>query len=266
MGTQAIGVDVDDFRLPPKEALRRASELAFRAVEFATVSGDLAPANLSASGRRHLARYVDGLGLRVAALTADIPGLRLTDPKTVSERVARTCQIIELAADLHVPVVTASAGAMTHPETGLPSPLAVEALQEIGEFADSRGTMYALRPSYDNDERLARIFEAVRCPSLGVGHDAAALVMAGTNPIQVIGRFGDQIPIVHVRDGTAGVSERAGHETRLGEGDVDLASVLAALAAVDYAGPYVIRRTDSPLPIVDIQHGRDLLTGILRTG
>ena len=266
MTTPPIGVDVDDFRLPPKEALRQASELAFRMVEFATVSGEIAPPNLSTSGRRHLSRYVDGLGLQIAALTADIPGLRLTDPKTVSERVARTCQIIELAADLRVPVVTASIGAVTHPETGDPSALAVEALREIGEFADSRGTIYALRPSHDGDERVARLFNEIRCPSIGVGHDAAALVMAGANPIPFIGRFGDRIPLVHVRDGTVGASDRAGHETRIGEGDVDLASVLAALDAVGYAGSYVIRRTDSPSPIADIQLGRDVLTGMLPPG
>ena len=266
MNRRAVGVDVDDFRLPPKEALRRASELAFRVVEFATVSGDLAPEKLSTSGRRHLSRYLDGLGLRVAALTADIPGLRLTDPKTASERVGRTCEIIELAADLRVPVVTASVGALTHPETGQPSPLAVETLREIGDFADSRGTVYALRPSSDNDERLACLFEAIRCPSLGLGHDAAALVMAGTNPIPIITRFGEQIPLVHVRDGTVGLSGRAGHETRLGDGDVDVASVLAAFAAIDYSGPLVIRRRDSQSPIPDIQHGRDVLRKILPRG
>ena len=259
----SIGVNVDDIGLPVKEALRKAAELAFRAVEVPTVAGNLAPANLSASGRRHLSRYADSLGLRIAALAADVPGLRLTDPQTVSERVARTCRIIELAADLGVPVVTASIGAVTHAETGEPSALAVEALREIGEFADSRGTIYAIRPSCDSDERLARVFDEVRCPSIGVGHDPAALVMAGVNPISIIGRFADQIPLVHVRDGTVGGADRAGRETRLGEGDVDLASVLAALGAADYTGPYVIRRTDSQSAIADIQHGRDVLAGML---
>ena len=264
MTASTIGVDVADLGLPVKEALRKAAELAFRVVEVPTVAGDLAPANLSASGRRHLLRYADGLGLRIAALAADIPGLHLTEPQTVGERVARTCQIIALATDLGVPVVTASVGAVTHPDTGEPSALAVEALREIGEFADYHSIIYAMRPSYENEERLARIFDEVRCPSIGVGHDPAALLMAGVNPISIIGRFADQIPLVHVRDGTVGGSNRAGQETRLGEGDVDLASVLAALHAADYCGPYVVRRTDSQSPIVDIKQGRNVLADMLR--
>ena len=95
-----IGVDADDFRLPIKDSLRRAAELDFGAVEFATVEGELAPANLSASGRRHLARYLKGLGLELSALVADMPGVTLTDPRRADERVARTSRIIdELVGD-----------------------------------------------------------------------------------------------------------------------------------------------------------------------
>ena len=68
-----IGVNVDDLRLEPKRAFRKAAEMRFRVAEVATVSGELAPRALSHSARRHLARFADGLGLRIAALTADLP-------------------------------------------------------------------------------------------------------------------------------------------------------------------------------------------------
>lgn len=258
-----IGVDVDDFRLPTKQGLRKAADLAFRAVELATVAGDVAPSNLSSSGRRALWRYTDGLGLRMAALVADLPGLRLTDPRTVDERVERTCGILELAADLKVPVVTASAGALTHPDTGEPSPPAVDALKLIGEYADSRGLVYALRPSYDSGDRMVRVLAELGCPSIRVCLDPAAMAMAGANPMSLIERLADQIAFVYARDGTAGLSERTGHETRLGEGDVDLVGVLATLSAVDYTGPYILRRTDSQTPIADLQDARDMLSRLL---
>src|SRR3990172_9546710 len=124
MRPHLIGLDVDDLHLPIKEAFREAAALKFNLVEIPAVMGETAPRNLSSSGRRHLARYVDGLGLGVAALAADMPTLRLTDPNSVDERVARTCEIIDLAKDLKVRIVTASAGALTHPESGGPSPLA----------------------------------------------------------------------------------------------------------------------------------------------
>lgn len=263
MSEPRIGVDVDDFRLRPREALRRAADLDFHVVELATVAGDLAPWNLSSSGQRHLLRYVDGLGLHMAALVADLPGLRLTDPRTVDERVERTCRILQLATDLKVPVVTASAGMLTHPDTGEPSEAAIEALKRIGEYADLRGITYSLRPSGDSGERIVRVLDELSCPSIGICLDPAATVMNGVNPLTVIERSPDQIRLMHARDATAGLSERAGHETRFGEGEVDLIGVLAALEAADYAGPYILRRTDSQTPLADIQDARDVLTRLL---
>ena len=118
MRSHLIGVNVDDLHLPVKDALRQAAELRFHTVELPAVAGDVTPRSLSLSGRRHLARYVEGLGLGMASLAADMPALRLTDSRTADERVARTCEIIDLAKDLKVPIVTASVGALTHPETG----------------------------------------------------------------------------------------------------------------------------------------------------
>ncbi len=263
MSRPAIGVDVDDFRLSTKDALRRAAELQFRAVEFATVSGELAPTQLSPSGRRHLSRYVDGLGLSVAALRADVPQMRLTDPKTAEERVALTCLVLEMAADMGVPVVTAAIGATTHPETGEPSPMAVEALRRIGEFADSRGTIFAVRPSRDSADRLVRLLDKVSCPSIGVNLDPAAQIMAGADPFRIIERFAGHIPLVHMRDATAGSADRAGRETRFGEGDVDLEGMVVTLDAAAYGGAYIIRRTDTETPAADLDHARGILNGML---
>ena len=259
MSPAKIGVDVDDFRLPPKEALHKAAEWRFREVELATVAGELAPENLSSSGRQHLARYVDNLGLELTALVADLPGLRLSDPRTVDERVERTCRILELAAGLKVSTVTASSGTLTHPEAGDPSPLALEALERIGEFADVHGVVYALRPAADMAKLVARVLDTVGCPALQLCVDPAAMVMAGANPVALIEQCAGQIALVHARDGTVGLSERAGRETRLGDGDVDLTGLFSALRDTDYHGTYIIRRTDCPDPIPDIEHARQLL-------
>lgn len=266
MSQPDIGVDVDDLRLQVKDGLRKASELGFRTVELATVQGDLEPSSLSSSGRRHLSRYVDGLGLRTAALVADLPGLRLCDPRTVHEHVERTCRILELARDLGVPVVTASTGALTHPETGEPSPHPIEALKRIGEYADSRGVLYALRPTCDGGDRMARVSDELGCPSIRICLDPAAMVMGGANPLSVIEQLGSQITLMHARDGTVGLPGSSGHETRLGEGEVDLVSVLVMLSAAEYAGPYVLRRTDSQNPIEDILRARDDLARLLAPG
>lgn len=259
MNSSSIGVGVNDFKLPIKDALRQAADLRFRTVELAAINGDVAPSELSTSGRRHLSRYVDGLGLRLASLSADMTDARFTDPATVQERIDRTCAVLELAADLRVPVVTASTSSLTDPVTGEPLSLAAEALKHIGEFADLRGTAYAIRSSLDTADRLERVLDEVRCDSIQIGLDPAALVMSGVNAVTVVQRFAGRIGLVHIRDGTSGRAESYGHETRLGDGDVDLVGVLGVLGAAEFHGSYLIRRSDSDTPLADIEHARDLL-------
>ncbi len=254
-----IGGDIDDFRLPPKEGLRLAAGLGFQAAEFGAAGGELAPENLSQSGRRHLARYAEGLGLTLSSVVADMPSLRLTDPRSVNERVERTCQILELSRELAIPMVTAAVGALTHPETGEPSDLALAALRRIGEFADSRGVVYAIRPAHDGPDRILRVLRMLSCPALGVCLDPAALIMAGLNPQSLVAAMPDSVSLVHARDGTAGLPQRPGHETALGSGDADWTGILAALRDAEYQGAYILRRTDSQTPVADVEAGRDFL-------
>ncbi|MBI4717557.1 MAG: sugar phosphate isomerase/epimerase [Planctomycetes bacterium] len=261
-----LGVNADDFRLPLRDALRQAGALRFPVVEFGAGTGDAAPPNLSSSGRKHLRRYADGLGLRIASVGADLPGLRFTDPRTVQERIDRTCGIISLAADLGVAVVTAAAGGLCRGPNAEFDPLALEALQQVADFADSRGRLFALRPSLDGADRLARLLNHVGCPSLRIGLDPAALVMSGVNPAAVIEHLAGSICLVHARDGTAGRAEHAGHETALGEGDVDLVGVLCMLAAAEYGGAYLLRRTDSSTPVADLQRARETLHELRASG
>jgi sugar phosphate isomerase/epimerase len=266
MSAADIGVDVDDLRLPPKEALRQAADLQFHVVEMATVEGDVAPWNLLSSGRRHLARYTANLGLRFAALTADMPDLRFTDPKTVDECVERTLRVLELAADMHVPIVTASVGAMVNPATLEPSELALDALGRVGEFADSCGRVYGIRPSYNTGGRLRRVLDGLDCPAIRVCLDPAAMVMTGVNPVSVFHDVADRIALVHARDATVGTTERCGREVPLGEGEVDLVGILAMLDAADYGGAYIIRQTSSESPMEDIQAARSVLARSLPPG
>lgn len=240
-----------------------ASELEFRSVEIATVKGDVAAGNLGPSARRHLARYVDGLGLRLAALVADLPGLHFTDPATVDERVAQTSEVIGLASELRVPVVTASVGALIDRESGEPSATALEALRRVGEFADLRGVHFALRFSSDDGDRIARVLGELSCPSIRVCLDPASMVMHGVNPLRSIERYIEQIVLFHARDGRVGSAEHGGTETPLGEGDVDLVGVLAALGSSDYHAPHIVCRTGATHPQADIVTARHVLSKLM---
>lgn len=260
------GVDIDDFGLPTKHALQTAADLKFRHVELSAATDEVNPDRLTRSGRRHLQRYVENLGLGLSAVVADIPGLRFTDPAAVDERVQRTRRILDFAKDLNVRIVTASIGAVSHPTSGEISPLALEALAAIGEHAESRDCVFAVRTLAGDTEQLSRLLSRLDCRSLRVGFDPAAFVMRGENPLDCVRRFPDKIALFHARDATVGNGASHGHETRLQEGDVDLVGVFAELAEAEYDGPLILRRTASMTPIEDLADARQRVSGLMPAG
>ncbi len=262
-----LGIDIDDLRLDPRAGLNRAAELGFRAVEMGAVAGELAPSNLSQSARRHLGRFVRSLGLDLAALGGDMPArLRLTDPATNGEVVDRMSDVLLLARDLRVPIVTASVSALTHPSTGEPSPHAIDALRQIADDADRTGTIFALRPAADSAARLRAVFADLNCAAVRLCLDPAAMVMSGQNPGEVLIQSPDQVVLSHLRDGTSGSSEYAGAETALGEGEVDVMGHLMLLEAGEYHGPHIVRRRRSDHPEADLRAAKAYIEELLATG
>jgi sugar phosphate isomerase/epimerase len=257
-------LDIGDLRMPAKEAIRAAAELALTAIEIPSVEGELAPENLSSTGRRHLSRLVRGFGLSIAALRADLPGAHFTDPAGAELRIDRTRDILRLAADLGVSTVTAGVGALTHPTSGEASEAAMQALAQIGEYADSCGVSFSIRPGEDSVEALAEIMDRLRCPAIKFALDPAAMVMAGRNPLSLVARFHDRLSLLHARDGTAGGAGGTGSETRFGEGDVEWAGLFAGLGAAGFCGACILRRTDSQTPVEDIAIARDAIGRYVR--
>ena len=83
MAANEIGIVLDSFHQPTREALESAAGLAFRQIELPTIGTDVEPSQLSASGRRHLRHHVNALGLRLTAL-AWIPMLDVSANTSVS--------------------------------------------------------------------------------------------------------------------------------------------------------------------------------------
>ena len=220
-------------------------------------AGEISPSQLSESGRRHLARMCRNLGLSVAALSAE--SLGLADPRTVDECVARTLPVLELAADLRVPVVVADVGPITDRDTEEPSSIAVDALRALADHAGRVGTRLALQTGPDSPEGLGGVLNAVDCPWLGVCVDPAMLVRYGHSPSAAIERLAEALLLSHLGDATSGGRGRTGLETQLGQGQLDLPAFLADLSAAGYHGPLILRRRDCRRPRDELAAAKRLL-------
>ncbi|MGL5094558.1 MAG: sugar phosphate isomerase/epimerase family protein, partial [Planctomycetia bacterium] len=95
MRWQKVGVRLESFGLPVKEGLVVAARLGVEGVQFDAV-GELAPGELSQTGRRHLLRLATTVGLKVAAL--NLPFRRGFDVlDRLDQRVAATKAALQLA-------------------------------------------------------------------------------------------------------------------------------------------------------------------------
>jgi inosose dehydratase len=138
-------------------------------------------------------------------------------------------------------------------------------LQSLAEDAEKRGVRLAIRHEYWSLLRGKRVFDLLEnLPvSAGIDIDPASLLIGGEYPVQFIRDHGARIGSVHLTD-TAFVDEDetwstpnpefpANRATQvysdIGQGNVDLEKVYAALESVNYAGSITCscRQTRDPI-------------------
>lgn len=257
-----IGVVLDSFGRPVKESLQSASQLGLRRIEMPAASGEVSPDALSQTGRRHLQRHVAGLGLELSALGGDLGGARFSDRSGLEKRLDRTRRMIELAADLRVPVLTTHLGrfdadAIRRGElTGV--------VRELADMADRTATFLAFETGGTDPAEMASLLEELNCEWLGVCYDPASLLIDGYDPIASVEPTAGKILIARARDAAGGSERCPGHETPLGHGEVDWAGYLAFLEQSGYKSAAFLRRTEGDRPLQDIVEAKARLESMLR--
>ncbi len=256
-----VGVVLDSFGQPAKESLQSASSLGLRHIELPAVSGEVKPEALSQTGRRHLQRYVAGLGLELSAIGGDLGGARFTDVAGLEQRLDQTRRIIEMAADLRVPVMTTHLGRFGAEDRRRGTLTAV--VRELADMADRAGTFVAFESGGADPGEMASLLKEIDCEWLGVCYDPASLLIDGYDPIEGVEPTAGRILIARARDAVGGSERRPGHETPLGYGEVDWTRYLAALEQGGYHNAAFIRRTDSDRPLHDIAEAKARLEAMM---
>ncbi|AUV83083.1 sugar phosphate isomerase/epimerase [Salinigranum rubrum] len=173
------------------------------------------------------------LGLDVAAAHVDVETLE-ADASTVLDRVRG------VGTDtLVVPIVEEEAFA---PARVGETAARLDAL--AARVADAGGRLL-----YHNHEFEFEAGTFERCvgatTTLGFELDVGWATAAGADPVSLVDRFGERMPVVHLKDVRVDDSApRGGVPVDLGAGDVDLAGVLAAARKADVE--WVVFEHDDP--------------------
>ena len=146
-----------------------------------------------------------------------------------------------------------------------------EGVRRAADAARARGYEPTLHPHTSTFVESPREIErAVELTDVGLLVDTGHLLLGGSDPLEVLRRFGDRVNYVHVKDVRLDVvrqvvDERAdvlegwrrGMFCELGDGDVDLPAFFDALRAAGYDGWVVVEQDRIPRPDEELRESAE---------
>jgi L-ribulose-5-phosphate 3-epimerase len=244
MTQRKIGIRLDCLGLPLRDALPAAAMIGAQGVQLQSEQ-ELAPDELSQTGRRHLLHSLQTQRLELVAIgSTNRRGFDALE--RLDSRVAFVRKVIRQAADLRAPFIVVPVGSIpTEKET--PQTLAFyDALKSIAEEGDRLGVQVAIETGPDPLSKVAQFLKEMDRYPLAVNYDPGNLIARGYDAFASLGDLADRLVGLHIKDLLRTTTTVSGFvETPLGEGELNLDRLAAELAGADYRGFWTLER-DAP--------------------
>ena len=101
-----IGVITDCFKLPLKDGMKLAGELGFDGIQIYATTGEFSPQTLTDSLKDEYKKLLKENNLEISALCGDMGGYGFQIAEDNPERIEKTKQIIDLAVEFGVKVIS----------------------------------------------------------------------------------------------------------------------------------------------------------------
>lgn len=148
---------------------------------------------------------------------------------------------VDFAAKLGVSIVIADAGERVDDPALWRRKIA--GVRELGKYAADAGVQVALE-THEGATRTGRIarrlLEEIDHPAIGLNYDTANVIYynGDVDPAQDIREIADRVMAVHLKDTAGGRGEWK--FCALGQGRIDFPTIIGALGAVGFRGPYCL--------------------------
>lgn len=234
MNRLRIGLWLNDLRLSLRDALKRVQPWAAEDVGLDAFAKEVAPRELSVTGRRHLARHLRGAGLALVALRADLGGRRLAESKALDANLTRLREAYELARDLGARRLWLPLGYIPDTaEVGENLAAVAEGTRAALSMAASAGVRPCVPVGSEPPERLAAFLKQHDAGGLAeVDLNPAGLVSRGTEPLKGLEALPERVAMA-----TAADAFRGGGEAPFGKGDVRWGEIVVALSTLSRNEP-----------------------------
>jgi sugar phosphate isomerase/epimerase len=248
-----IGIRLESLGLPLRRGLQEAERLGVTGIQVDTI-GDLAPQNLSQTGRREFRHLLRAHNLDLTALGCPLPrGLDVAENQ--QQRIDRVREALALSYDLGPRIVILQAGKI--PEDGKdPRNFRFqEALLALGQAGDRVGARLALETGLESGAILRRFLDDLKTEAVAVNFDPANLLMNGFDVTASLLALQGRIVHVHAKDARLAGANRAAQEVPLGAGDIEWLGLLGELEGGNYRGWLTIERESGDNRLADVAAG-----------
>ena len=196
-----IGVMVDSFRLPIRDAIKKAAEIGAKGLQMYATSGENSPENLKGEKRKELLDYVKSNGLVFSAICGDL-GRGFGHAELNPGLIEKSKRILDLAKDLETDVVTTHIGVVPSDPGHERYKIMQDACRQLAEYADSIGSHFAVETGPETSAVLKGFLDSLDSVGVGVNLDPANLVMVtGDDPATAVRNLKKYIVHTHAKDG-----------------------------------------------------------------
>ena len=231
-----LGLRLESGR-PIKDQIRAAASAGARGV-ILDAAGDLAPGQLSETGRREVRHALRSVEQELIALA--LPTRRAFDTiDQLEDRLARADRAFALAYDLGTRLVVVRVGEVPPAEEPIRREAFTTAVGELGRRADHRGIRLAVESGTERGSVLGPFLGGFGLPSLAVSLDPSALLRNGIDPVATTRELGGLIAHAYANDASKPTNQFVAANPRgygFPAGALDWEEYLGALEEIAYRG------------------------------
>ncbi len=278
------GILLDSLQTDLDDALAFAAETGVSGVQIYAAPHEMSSMKIDLKDAAALKKKVQSFGLEISALCGDLGGHGFERENENPEKLAKTKEIIDFAAELGTEVITTHIGVVSETDV-VQNSIMQKALREICSYAQQAGVFIAVETGPERSYVLKKFIEGTGERNLKVNFDPANLVMVqGENPATAVGILKDYIVYTHAKDGRmvkkcdsveiygafadgnpSGINfDDYFVELPLGKGDVNFPEYLKTLDAIGYSGYLTIEREAGDRRKIDVSEGISFLKKIAR--
>ena len=251
--------------MPLRRSLPELHKLGVAGLEIDAV-GELAPAQLSQTGRRELRHLLRSYDLALCAVACPLRrGLAVAENQEARLEYLR--QALRLSWDLGAKLVVIQPGPLP-PEEPDPNdprwPILTEALTSLARHAERTGAVLALETGLESGPVLSKFLAGFDTGGLAANLNPGNLLVHGHEPYAAAQALRGKIVHVHAKDARTASASGGAQEVPLGHGDIDWLQMLGTLEDVEYRGYLTVERTPGNNPLAEAKAAVEFLKRIMR--